>query len=206
MLMKMEIIENKINANGIQVKINIPQNELVFPMSLVFVYLGIPYALVFLIVFFQSIFLQVILKPIDLIFLGFGGMLVIGIYYYYIYIQQYRHTRTLEVTMDQKTVLLKQDSESGFHETISFPFNNIKQIIFGRSPHGPDGWSAIFTFTDDKKISLFIVNRNGLLGMHDFAQIIKLYLIKLDKLSMLRFSEAFLKNLKLISSRTDRTI
>ena len=197
MLMKMEIIENQINANGLQVKINIPQNELVFPKSLVLVYLGIPYALVFLIVFFQSIFLQVILKPIELIFLGFGAMLVIGIYYYYIYNQQYRHTRTLEVIMDQKTVLLKQDSESGFHETISIPFIDIKQIVFGRSPYGADGWSAIFTFADNKKMSLFIVNRNALIGMHDLALIIKQYLIKLDKLSMLRFSEAFLKNLQL---------
>ena len=78
----------------------IPENELVFPKSLVMIYLGMPYTVVFLLVLLRSFLVDfattsplmdlfnILFNPILLVLLGFLAMLVIGIYFYFINISQ----------------------------------------------------------------------------------------------------------------------
>lgn len=213
MLMKLKIIDKFSSKNNLKVILEIPENELVFPKSLVIIYLGMPYTAVFLLVFLRSFLVDftqstslmniviVLFDPVLLVLLGFIAMLIIGIYYYFVWTREYKNSIILTIEINEKNIILNQQSNFGFKDNLTIPFKSIKQIIFGRSPHGADGWSTVLLITDNKKIPLYIVNNFGIAGMYEFALIIKDYLINQEKLSILRLSESFLKNYKVINSK-----
>ncbi|MHA2364986.1 MAG: hypothetical protein ACXAC7_13600 [Candidatus Hodarchaeales archaeon] len=203
----MKILDSESNSEKLKATLEIPKGELVFPKSHALVVLGIPYTIVILLVMFRSIILDifdnnimnVILDPAFLIFLGFTGMLIIGIYYYIIWKREYQLGTRLFIEIDhvEEIVQLKQESNSGFRDEVAIPLKDIKQIIFGRSPYGPDGWSCIFLHTENQKTALFTVNKEALDGIYEFAQLIKSHLKAQDMLPLLRLSEALLKNLSI---------